>query len=73
MSAEVSSDVQCDDSPTGLHEWMAISIQHGVIVGVDSTGAPVFIPDDTAEYGLDSPSLAVPAYGCAHCSAPWAA
>ena len=73
MSAGVSSDVQCTDSPTGLHEWMCISIQHGVIVGVDSTGAPVFIPDDTAEYEPDSPCLATQGYGCAHCGESWIA
>lgn len=73
MSAEVSSDVQCSDSPTGLHEWMCITIQHGVIVGVDSTGAPVFIPDDTADLELDSPCLGQSGYGCAHCSEPWIA
>ena len=71
MSAEVSSVVQCSDSPTGLHEWLCITIQPGMIVGVDSTGAPVFIPDDTAESGPDSPSSAPSAYGCAHCETVW--
>lgn len=71
MSAGVSSDVQCEDSPTGLHEWMCITMQLGQIVGVDSTGAPIFIPDDTAGFALDSPCWAEPQYGCAHCSEPW--
>ena len=71
MSVEVSSSVECSDSPTGLHEWVCITIQQGNIVGVDSTGAPVFIPADTAGREPDSPCWAEQAYGCDHCSEPW--
>jgi hypothetical protein len=71
MSAEVSSSVHCAGSSTGQHHWLAITMQLGTIVGVDSTGAPVFIPDDTADAGLDSPCYGGHHYGCAHCDTTW--
>ena len=71
MSVEISSTVECSESPTGLHEWACITIQRGEIVGEDSTGAPVFIPESTAGLAPDSPSWATQAYGCDHCSEPW--
>jgi|HubBroStandDraft_5_1064220.scaffolds.fasta_scaffold304724_3 hypothetical protein len=71
MSVEVSSSVECSESPTGRHEWECITVQRGEIVGVDDTGAPVFIPDDTVDREPDSPCWALQAYGCAHCSEPW--
>jgi hypothetical protein len=71
MSVEISSFVQCAESPTGLHEWVCITIQRGEIVGTDSTGAPVFIPESIADREPDSPCWAQQAYGCDHCDAPW--
>jgi hypothetical protein len=71
MYAEVSSSVECSESPTGLHEWVCVTIQRGEIVGEDSTGAPVFIPEDTADHEPDSPCWAVQAYGCDHCNESW--
>lgn len=71
MSANPSLSVACLDSPTGSHEWVAITIQRGTIVGVDDTGAPVFIPENTADREPDSPCYPTPAYGCDHCSEPW--
>lgn len=65
-------DPSTDDcSVGGPHKWMCMTVQEGEIVGVDSTGAPVFIPDDTAGLSPDSQSLGKPVYGCAVCSEVW--
>lgn len=53
------------------HKWMCMTVQEGEIIGVDSTGAPVFIPDDTVGLSPDSQSLGQSVYGCAVCSAVW--
>lgn len=52
------------DTPGCAHEWMAIRMSYGAILGVDSTGAPVFIEDcDDSRAGTG--------YGCAKCDKPW--
>ena len=71
MSAGESLFVSCSESPDGSHRWQCITVQDGDIIGVDSTGAPVFIPDNTAGHALDFPSLGQQAYGCAHCDVVW--
>jgi hypothetical protein len=48
-----------------------MTFQEGEIVGSDSTGAPVFIPADTAGIAEDAPSQPASVYGCNECSAVW--
>ncbi len=66
------SDLPTDDSCLDDgHKWMCMTMQLGEIVGVDSTGAPVFIPDGTAALSTDTPSVVESVYGCANCSTVW--
>jgi len=52
------------DTPGCQHEWMALQISYGVILGVDSTGVPVFIESsDDSRNGIG--------YGCGLCNEPW--
>lgn len=71
MDVELTEEqVSCGSSEHG-HHWMAIRMELGSIVGVDSSGAPIFIPDDIKGIGADQPSHGDTAYGCAHCDVPW--
>jgi len=68
----MSDPLGADCCPDGVpHVWMCMTMQVGEIIGVDYTGAPIFIPVDTAAQETDTSSPPTSVYGCVNCSTVW--
>lgn len=66
-------DEDVEPCADGGHKWMCLTMQWGDIVGADSEGNPVFVPDaESTDMGhLDRPWSGSTAYGCSKCSCRW--